>query len=1624
MVLFNNGESQSDVTRWLGTRIRLPHASALINQAKDFDTLDRFLLEKLVHREGLSNRLRIEADATGEAVIRAGSLTKKLSKEGLKEAAAHLSTMGLKSYQEISEAIPSDLRYNASGNYLKQLEMMVYDPLRKQFGDDVVITKETFNPRHADRLRDTFMVDGRSTAIMRNAGEETGMNVVRARLGRGGRYLTHDEMMDALQRHSPLAINDPGGKLAKRLGSVLMNESASQIELDKPIKAGFINAELLFKAIDKSNKTSSRMGPKGLSKAGTLAPDSVDYLVKNPTILNRAMDGALMMDETLLDTFIGAHKGRVKRVEELIKNGEALGGYEAEAARGHKEQVARLKKLIDRFEKLKEGGRGFNFRALGFDPTSMNPEALGIEAGDTETFRRFMESLAKGDVTIIPKGKGDISNYKQIMKAFQGYLDEAGDNTINLAETQLFGFVDMAKKRGLNRPGMALVGEIGMKMGSGKTSMMLDPTEILPRVRSNVENITSARYLFRGTVGLGDDSVDYFGAVSKKLDDILETSQRTGALPVGYLKDLTIILEKSEIAVKNNPTELKRLRDARNRASRLLERSYTNASLDDPIIVREFSNMLKATMQRGGGKIDPLYEMPGSVYAHISSDVVGALDGTLPNASGDALGMMRAVPEDHIALTKSGFVMNAKTAGEAYWLHGGYDMDDALESHLRWSKNSAGRVELYSLTTRTPLTGSETGAYKVYGFDESRQVTSDLLRYTKNAIDGNIEGEDAHKVMAGMKSLADRYDELLKGGMRDDQIERSLGKSYDRIRDTFYSVAYDGDLEDYITKYFSTDDWSPDWRENPVNLARSLTAPQNADNTVTGVNTMMDDFIQRFMVQQRTLSDKALPEGVSGWEYSKKMFDRRLRNQVGNLHHSDPLFKLASEGELPSDVFARMGIADKKTIIGSLAERGVINDATVDMGGEKLSLWESSRGGGFELNDDRIGRFISQQDPDVLKDILENRILKMDTMTSYEAWANDFINRPGSNWDEFKSIVDSTVATGPDRETQSLLDEIASSATDKQGRVDWTRSMISQFDVLKRNPGLIGRSVNLDTMVQEMNSGLLEMQDAGLIDSGKLRRLRGLIPSLDTETLIDTLTQGTEEGGGHLLERIARVYHGQVAGLPGMMKEMEQLLTEVSLEQGIPMPELVERYGISWGHFENRLGSAVLGDRSSAAGKIFSSAYGEAFGIEGMPDSPEGFRDLIRGNGLFGGGEMDRQLAFMQGQLAKVDEWTDARLRSLPEGLPEFKGEIFSRQELEAADYLQKVYGDSRQSYLEELTTRHARSDNVLMSMLDELQGTTIDDLADEMASRSVISTFAENFVGGKEVGDDAWRIAGAFIKSTGNNKVINSSNFSPILSGTSAFFRRKKLIEEYGSEAADLSPSQLYARAMEEGYEAQDPILKKQIDTALGELDEFEGLSPEDSMARARRIVADQIEENLTLLKDDLMKRGMPKGVGAPQDAIPDFESFRAGAGDAMRSFTDQLHDSIYKRLSKDKISQYMKMPAVKKSAFAALGVVAFSFMHQGRDKTEEDMLGPSLPGGGSYRTPIPTTQMEIASQYVPPAASGVTYNVNVRGGNSGIRGELESLTGLSSGGSRYNSLPKPQGSRGDFANIESIFG
>jgi hypothetical protein len=228
--------------------------------------------------------------------------------------------------------------------------------------------------------------------------------------------------------------------------------------------------------------------------------------------------------------------------------------------------------------------------------------------------------------------------------------------------------------------------------------------------------------------------------------------------------------------------------------------------------------------------------------------------------------------------------------------------------------------------------------------------------------------------------------------------------------------------------------------------------------------------------------------------------------------------------------------------------------------------------------------------------------------------------------------------------------------------------------------------------------------------------------------------------------------------------------------------------------------------------------------------------------------------------------------------------------------------------------------------------------------------------------------------------------------------------------------------------------IAKSEPETGLAKM----GLD-EDTLLISRRIL--QFSNARRSLKDTGMEDILSySGTGTAADLAPtpideDVRS-RILSGVTESDQEDDLTNLAqanrgkYKRLTDSwrdgKLGEAFDNPIIKKSAYAAVGLIAASFIYAGsKDRGEQEISGPPLlPGGSAYetlpqRTPqIPDTSM--FSGYKP----GVGYSVHIEGSRNQIEAFGSSARSVAKGPINSTmSRGLPQLGRDPYSEVASSF-
>jgi hypothetical protein len=128
--------------------------------------------------------------------------------------------------------------------------------------------------------------------------------------------------------------------------------------------------------------------------------------------------------------------------------------------------------------------------------------------------------------------------------------------------------------------------------------------------------------------------------------------------------------------------------------------------------------------------------------------------------------------------------------------------------------------------------------------------------------------------------------------------------------------------------------------------------------------------------------------------------------------------------------------------------------------------------------------------------------------------------------------------------------------------------------------------------------------------------------------------------------------------------------------------------------------------------------------------------------------------------------------------------------------------------------------------------------------------------------------------------------------------------------------------------------------------------------------------------------------------------------AGETVRAA-----QSSYKRIGKE----FFDTPIVKKSAYAAAGLVAASFIYsaqKNKDRTQADAAGPPLlPGGSAYEN-LPQRQAQVPEASIFSGYNeGVGYTVNIEGSREQAEAFSNSIGSVARGpinSTMYKGLPR----------------
>lgn len=125
-------------------------------------------------------------------------------------------------------------------------------------------------------------------------------------------------------------------------------------------------------------------------------------------------------------------------------------------------------------------------------------------------------------------------------------------------------------------------------------------------------------------------------------------------------------------------------------------------------------------------------------------------------------------------------------------------------------------------------------------------------------------------------------------------------------------------------------------------------------------------------------------------------------------------------------------------------------------------------------------------------------------------------------------------------------------------------------------------------------------------------------------------------------------------------------------------------------------------------------------------------------------------------------------------------------------------------------------------------------------------------------------------------------------------------------------------------------------------------------------------------------------------------------------------------------KLGEAFKNPTVKRASYAALGLIAASFIYSAsKDRGEQEIAGPPLlPGGSAYET-LPTRSPQIPNQSMFSGYNqGTGYSVHIEGSQDQVEAFRQAAGSVANGpinSTMYRGLP--QLGRDNYSQIASSF-
>lgn len=191
------------------------------------------------------------------------------------------------------------------------------------------------------------------------------------------------------------------------------------------------------------------------------------------------------------------------------------------------------------------------------------------------------------------------------------------------------------------------------------------------------------------------------------------------------------------------------------------------------------------------------------------------------------------------------------------------------------------------------------------------------------------------------------------------------------------------------------------------------------------------------------------------------------------------------------------------------------------------------------------------------------------------------------------------------------------------------------------------------------------------------------------------------------------------------------------------------------------------------------------------------------------------------------------------------------------------------------------------------------------------------------------------------------------------------------------------------------------------------------------------------TGMEDVLSFGGRPSGAAGfappPIDIdLTDTERANLFFGTDDGDVSDFIPKSKYKRLTSEwrdtKLGEAFDNPIVKKSVYAAAGLMAASFIYaakKDKDRGEQEMSGPPLlPGGSAYeQMPVRTPQIPNTSMF-SGYSSGMGHSVHIEGSRDQMSSFRESMGSVVNGPINSTmSRGLPQLGRDTYSQIASSF-